>query len=367
MLKKIVAATVAALAIGGAAVAVVIAGSSGPGAATHTAGKPTANTPLAKIGVTNVQQTQAQLNWVPSTTAHKGVTQYHYAVVDSSGNVAASGDTTERSVVVTGLSSSTTYTWRVSTDTNARHVAARWTPWHTFTTPAGVNTGVGGTGTDGMCANPVFTSAGRQGTWTAPDGLYVNNNAWSNSAGQQTINVCSAKSFSVTSSQPATTSVKTYPSVAWNFDFTPRIGSFTSIDSTFGESIPNTGHWDAAYDMWTDDWNNEIMIWNNQHGQDPAPPGSVPFTVDGVNYHVWKDGSDFVAVYMDTPVKSGSLSILDVFHWLIAHGYMKSSDTLTAIGYGVEISESSPLPETFNITDFSLHTTGTDPGANFSS
>jgi hypothetical protein len=148
--------------------------------------------------VTDVQQAPAQLNWVASTTAHRGVTLYHYAVVDSSGNVAANGDTAERSVVVTGLSSSTKYTWRVARDSDAWHVASQWSPWHTFTTPAGLNTGVGGTGTDGMCTNPVFTSTAKRGTWTSPDGLYVNNNAWSNSAGPQTINVCSAKSFSVT-------------------------------------------------------------------------------------------------------------------------------------------------------------------------
>lgn len=203
------------------------------------------------------------------------------------------------------------------------------------------------------CTKPIFSSSEKMGTWTAADGLYVNNNMWNSAAGPQTIYVCSARSFYAVSNQPETTAVKTYPSVARNFD-NPKVSSFSTITSSFGESIPAQGNWDAAYDIWTNNWNDEIMIWNNEHNQGQIPPsGSIPVTIDGQGFHAWQDGSDYVGVYMDTFETSGSVNILDVFKWLQAKGWMSATATLTAIGYGVEISE-TPGPETFQITNFSL-------------
>jgi hypothetical protein len=208
------------------------------------------------------------------------------------------------------------------------------------------------------CTKPVWSSSEKQGKWDAPDDLYVNNNMWNSEAGPQTIYVCSANNFYAVSNQPNLASdpgsVKTYPSVARNFD-DPTISSFHTITSTFGESIPAEGNWDAAYDIWTDDWNNEIMIWNQERNQGQVPPsGSVSATIDGQGFHAWRDGT-YVGIYMNTFESSGSVNILDVFKWLESEGWMKASDTLTAVGYGVEISV-TPGPETFQITNFSLTT-----------
>lgn len=206
------------------------------------------------------------------------------------------------------------------------------------------------------CTKPVWSSSEKQGKWTASDGLYVNNNMWNSEAGPQDIYVCTASNFYAVSNQPNLASdpgsVKTYPSVARNFD-NPTISSFHAITSTFGESIPAAGNWDAAYDIWTDDWNNEIMIWNQERNQGQVPPsGSVAATIDGQGFHAWRDGT-YVGIYMNTFESAGSVNILDVFKWLESKGWMKASDTLTAIGYGVEISV-TPGPETFHVTSFSL-------------
>jgi hypothetical protein len=207
-----------------------------------------------------------------------------------------------------------------------------------------------------MCTKPIWSSSARQGKWTARSGLYVNNNMWNNKAGPQTIYVCSAGSFYAVSNQSDTTSVKTYPSVARNFA-DPTISSFRSITSDFGEFIPNAGNWDAAYDIWTNGWNHEIMIWNQERNQESSwpPSGSRPANIDGHGFHVWRDSSDYVGLYMDKMTASGSVNILAIFKWLQAHGYMGARDTLTCIGYGVEISE-TPSREKFEITNFSLTT-----------
>jgi len=223
--------------------------------------------------------------------------------------------------------------------------------------PAQRLTGQPGSDSAGQgCTKPVWSSSEKQGKWTAPDDLYVNNNMWNSEAGPQDIYVCTASNFYAVSDQPNLASdpgsVKTYPSVARNFD-DPTISSFHVITSTFGESIPAEGNWDAAYDIWTDDWNNEIMIWNQERNQGQVPPaGSVAATIDRQGFHAWRDGT-YVGIYMNTFESAGSVNILDVFKWLEAEGWMKPNDTLTAIGYGVEISV-TPGPETFHVTNFSL-------------
>ena len=62
--------------------------------------------------------------------------------------------------------------------------------------------------------------------------------------------------------------------------------------------------WDAAYDLWTDDWTNETMIWNQWAGDNSywaqcannqvsggcgTEPG-VAVTLDGVPYHFLANG-----------------------------------------------------------------------------
>ena len=45
------------------------------------------------------------------------------------------------------------------------------------------------------------------------------------------------------------TSVKTYPSVQKTYPNEP-VGQFTSMTSSYAESMPSTGDFEAAYDIW---------------------------------------------------------------------------------------------------------------------
>jgi hypothetical protein len=223
----------------------------------------------------------------------------------------------------------------------------------------------GGNPTPRDCTSPVWSSSAAQGTWKS-GAFPVNNNAWNTSeAGPQTIYVCNSSSWYVISNQPNLSSdqgsVKTYPSAGEFFSGTQSISSFSNITSTFGVSIPALGEWDAGYDIWTNNWADELMIQNDthEHPEDPAPAGSVPVTIDGISYHALQVNPKFTVLIMNNYVASGSVSILHVFQWLESKGWMKSSDTLTAIGYGVEISvtENAPGvqgPERLDVTDFSL-------------
>ena len=139
---------------------------------------------------------------------------------------------------------------------------------------------------------------------------WVNNDAWSGSHGPQTINVCSQSTWYAVSDQTDNGGqIETYPDTEYdvggrNNPSTTPISGFSSITSTFSEAYPSAGGWDAAYDLWTDNWTNETMIWNQWAGDNAywaecannevsggcgTEPG-VALTLGGVPYHFLANG-----------------------------------------------------------------------------
>ncbi len=83
-------------------------------------------------------------------------------------------------------------------------------------------------------------------------------------------------------------------------------------------SLPSAGTWDAGYDLWTGNWTNETMIWNQWAGSPPYWAGVMMF-------------------FRDSQVSSGSVDLLAAFQWEVAHGYAGAGDIPTQFEYGVEI------------------------------
>jgi len=243
----------------------------------------------------------------------------------------------------------------------------------------------------GKCASPVYSTNDAEGTYnTDPnDGheyWWVNNDAWSGSHGPQTMYVCNQSSWYATSDQPNDGGqVETYPDTEYdvggrNASSTTPISGFSSITSTFSEAFPSAGGWDAAYDLWTDNWTNETMVWNQWAGNNAywaqcannevsggcgTEPG-VALTLDGVPYHFLANGptnangtpipctasNESQCEYMffrDTQVSSGSVDILAAWRWEVANGYASANDIPTQLEYGVEVSYTSGT-ETFPMT-----------------
>jgi hypothetical protein len=224
-----------------------------------------------------------------------------------------------------------------------------------------------------LCTNPTFTSSepGASHNTNEPgQHWWVNNDAWSGSHGPQTINVCSASSWSAVSNQPNNGGqVETYPDTEFDVggrsftgpgvNSTTPIKGFNLITSTFAESNPSAGGWDAAYDLWTDDWKHETMIWNQWAGSQSYWPakangrGGFALSLDGVPYHFFANGSELM-FFRDTQVTSGSVDILAAYNWEVAHGFAKASDIPTQIEYGTEVAYTSGK-EKFNTTDFGVN------------
>jgi hypothetical protein len=215
-----------------------------------------------------------------------------------------------------------------------------------------------GTVTSGECTSPVWSSSDPEGT----DGIdnaglwWVNNDAWSGSHGPQSIYVCNQSSWYAVSNQPDIQGqVETYPDTEYDVGgrsslSTKTIAQYKSITSTFSEAFPSAGSWDAAYDLWLNNWGTEIMIWNEWAGAQAYWPGqsTQAVTLGGVPYHFYKNGSELM-FFRDTMVKSDTVDILAALNWLVSQGLVKSTDVPTQLEYGVEICSTSGS-ETFPLT-----------------
>jgi len=234
------------------------------------------------------------------------------------------------------------------------------------------SSGSGSASSGSACTNPSWSTGEATGTKSISDTWWVNNDAWSGSHGPQTLYVCNQSSWYAVSNQPNNGGqVETYPDTEYDVGgrgnpSTKTIAQYSSITSTFSEAYPSAGSWDAAYDLWTNNWTNETMIWNQWTGTEDywgscAEPGSSQndcvgpggayanskaATIGGVAYHFLALGSNCSAAnesnceyifFRDAQVKSGSVNILAVFQWEVANGMAKSTDVPTQLEYGVEV------------------------------
>ena len=236
----------------------------------------------------------------------------------------------------------------------------------TTTTAAPTTTTAAAGAAGGNCTNPVWSTSEATGTENLdPNGgeyWWADNDAWSGSAGPQTLYVCNQSSWYAVSDQTNNQGqVETYPNTEYdvggrsNGVSTKPISAYNSITSTFSEDFPPGGSWDAAYDLWLNNWGTEIMIWNQWTGTQLYWPSDKSITVDldGVPYWFQNNGGELM-FFRQTMVQYGSVDILAAFNWLAANGYVKSSDVPTQLEYGVEICATSGT-ETFPLTGLTFN------------
>ena len=270
------------------------------------------------------------------------------------------------------------------------------TPPTTTTTVPPTTTTITTTPVGGTCTTPVATLTSGEDTYnTDPSDGYqyywVNADEWSGDGAPQVMAVCNQSSWTVTTTQPNNGGqVETYPDTEYdvggrdNPSTTPISGfSGGSINSTFAEAYPTAGGWDAGYDLWTNNWTNETMVWNQWAGGQAywancanaanpesycGVPQNAAVTIGGVSYHFLangpantdcttaNEGNCELMFFRDSQVSSGSVNLLAVFQWEVANGYAKSSDIPTQLEYGVEVSYTSGS-ETFPLTGLTFSLT----------
>lgn len=188
----------------------------------------------------------------------------------------------------------------------------------------------------------VWSSTDNWGSWSN-GGYTLYNDVWGSGAGPQAIWANSFSNWGVWANHPNTGGIKSYPNVT-KYVGTP-INSLRSATSSYTVTVPTSGAFETAYDIWDTNKANEIMLWLNQTGP-IGPIGSYVTTVSLGNYswNVYKgsNGSNNVYSFLNTGYStSGTVDILGVLRWLENTQHWIGNVTLGDVQFGWEITSSA--------------------------
>jgi hypothetical protein len=215
-------------------------------------------------------------------------------------------------------------------------------------------------------SGPAWSSSGASASW--PSGGYlVNNNRWSDDAGPQTIWADSYRNWGVVSKQGPTTDVKVYPDVEVPYYNTwatiPSMRNLAYLRSSFRQYMPPAKDKyiaEAAYDIWLNNWDTEVMMWVDNHGQVPAGKVVGTYTIYGEKWQLWQDGSGvngyYAFVLKGKQQNSGTVHILPALRILVARGDIPASSTVTDLQFGWEICSTRNVPLHFRVASFAVRT-----------
>jgi hypothetical protein len=222
-------------------------------------------------------------------------------------------------------------------------------------------------------------AAGQQSTRNL---LGVNQDPWTGGQGPQVLSASSFQNWSVTATDTdpsnAPGEVLTYPDASYNYYqldsaasgyTTPPaqydLNNITSLTSDFTESMPQLGDLDAeaAYDMWLNNWQTEVMVWvDTSPGKDRnlADDGMTDvgtYTYGGQNFALWRSGSGITGFYvflLDHNETSGTVDLKAMLETMVSLGYIPAASPLTQIPFGWEVSDTGGKPVTFSMSRFDV-------------
>ncbi len=188
------------------------------------------------------------------------------------------------------------------------------------------------------------------------------NNEWNKSAGPGPQETCgnSASDWQVTSTQRAgNTEVLTYPSVQLNYNNTNGypLSRFASMTSSYAETMNAVGGTDAeaAYDIWLNGLNKEVMVWVDDHGQFPAGSRVATTTFSGATWDLYETSDHtYMAFVRRGNASSGTVDLLAALTYLEHRGDLVAGDLLWQVNFGWEICSTAGAPETFAMSNYSL-------------
>jgi hypothetical protein len=200
---------------------------------------------------------------------------------------------------------------------------------------------------------PKFSSSGQWAEWN--DGGYtLRNDIWGSGAGPQTIWANSYRDWGVRANHPDTGGVKAYPHVARMVN--RKASSLSSLRSNFAVTVPSSGAYTTAYDIWCDDHTYEIMIWMNKVGPvGPIGAQEATASLGGHSFAVHKGSNGANQVYSfvrQSNTNSGTVDIKAIVDWIRARGWF-GDVTVGDVQFGYEIT-SSAGNLAFTTTDYSV-------------
>jgi hypothetical protein len=190
----------------------------------------------------------------------------------------------------------------------------------------------------------------------------VTNDVWNPISGwKQTLYATNPGNWYTVANEPAGyTGVVSYPDTQALYAEHP-LSSFPALYSSFSENMhPQSGtSGEAAYDLWLNNWGNEVMIMHDMHniGTDPTLATATFGGSNGVPVQNWTlvhNGNELIWQLNGSAEQTGSVDILAMLKWLVSHGYLPQSSNLTAIDYGFEICSTGGANETFQVNSYSV-------------
>jgi Glycosyl hydrolase family 12 len=199
----------------------------------------------------------------------------------------------------------------------------------------------------------VWSSSAQFASWSN-GGYTLYNDVWGSGAGPQTIWANSYSNWGVTSDQPNTGGVKSYPNVSKSIGVS--LSSLSHVTSNFSDSLPSSGNFESAYDIWANGSADEIMLWTYTQNVGPLGTYQTTVSIGGSSWNVYKgsNGSNAVFSFVRTSNEtSGSVDIKAVFSWLSSEGWL-SNATLSTVQYGWEITSTNNANENFQVNSYSV-------------
>lgn len=193
---------------------------------------------------------------------------------------------------------------------------------------------------------------------------HLNNNVWNAGSAPgwaQTLTATDPGNWSVVANITNNSgAVISYPDVEQDYNEQP-LSSFQSITSSYTETMNATAGslCEAAYDIWLNNYTDEIMIWVDtttlQRNTLSFDTHLATVTLGGLVfdvYHPTSPGSTEWIYCLQTNMPSGTVDVLTVLRHAEAN-YIGQS-TLRALEFGWEISTTNSLSQTFTMSYFSI-------------
>ena len=211
-----------------------------------------------------------------------------------------------------------------------------------------------------------WSSCSRYATYSE-NGYNLLTDEWGASSGQCVYANSSTNWYSV-ADYPNGTSVQAYPDTEIGMG-NVNLSSLGAVNSSFNFSVPGGASYDAAYDLWSDNNADEVMVWEDWNNNGPIAssyscnqlgvngcPFATNVSIDGVTYDVFQGTTDHnvVSFLRTSKTTSGSVNLLDLMNWVGNQGKLKSK-TFSTADFGFEITKTNGS-QTFTVNSYSLST-----------
>ena len=188
----------------------------------------------------------------------------------------------------------------------------------------------------------VWNSCDQWGSTTL-NGYTLYNDVWGSGAGSQCLWANSGTNWGVWANHPNTGGIKSYPNATKVIN--KSITSMSSLSSSYNVTVPSSGAYETAYDIWDTGHTYEIMLWVNKTGA-VGPLGSSQGTVTlgGSTWTVYKgnNGSNDVFSFVrSSNSSSGTVNILPILKWIKDTKGWFGNVTIGDLQFGFEITSSS--------------------------